>query len=1046
MRARVIRRKSLWSLLLVCLFVSGHAGAQQEADSAGTVRLPLDVYQNLYGKANKPEKEEGPPPVQVTLSNAGVSVTVVDEPGQPAQIVTDLTVHVLTGEWVAVRLLPAGTSLSSATLDGKAIALAVLGGDLVWSAKAKGTHRLHLVYTAPVLESALGKAVHIPVPGASAINLEATIPGDGLSVTAVPANGVTVDDADGSTSLRATVPRTTGILLSWQVPGNVKVLITSADYAGTLQDKVVAWHAEVGVKLMTNEPVSLPLVANSVALAGAKVDGKEAVVEEHGDKIAVQVTGKGRHRIQLDFETPVIREGGPTSSGLWMPRPPVSSFRLTLPGKKEVSVSPEAGVDNRKQGDKTVAVIHLPPTDRAVFSWSESIPEVAKEKLRANAEVYHLVRAEEGVLQVQAWVAYQVTRGSTNTVSAELPSTVVVNQVLGAGVTDWRVTKTPKGQTLNVYLDRDLKGDYRYQVLYELLIGSKLPEDAPVEIPVLVPGEVHRQRGMLALISGSELSMKPAESGGMTKVGENQLPVWVREGVSQTVAHTYKYVDPEAALSVKLAPPERKQGKFDAVVDTLFSVGDGVMKASASVKISIKSGKMMDLDLTLPKDINLINVTAPSLRDHKVVGEENEAQSLQLMFTQELEGTLRIEIAYERVLGGDQEKVVVPVIHVIGADTEQGRLAVEALTAVEVKTAADCEAIKAKRVLPLDVQELPRQLTLRTTNPILLAYKYVHTEPPFQLVLEVKHHEEMKVQVASIDEAVYQTLFTKDGLALTRVIYTVRNRRKQFLKVALPEESTLWSAQLAGQPVKPASGEKKFEILVPLLKSATPYQVEFVYKTTIPALGFAGWIGGDLPVPDIVETHSLWEVFLPESLTYGRVDTNMTVLEEGAVRAMQAGEDARDAQGFQKVMDAESTSGVAMEGTGGALPLRIHVPQRGVHYRFEKLYANRGKEQTRFSIHYTTTNATASGALAMVLAVLLLAWLAAGRAGLVRRPSQGLSAFLGILGIGVIVGSVLYLGANLAWAAVAAAVSALVIFVLSFLHQKSKAGAAGEAV
>ena len=85
------------------------------------------------------------------------------------------------------------------------------------------------------------------------------------------------------------------------------------------------------------------------------------------------------------------------------------------------------------------------------------------------------------------------------------------------------------------------------------------------------------------------------------------------------MAHTYKYVERDAELAVKLAPPELKRGKFDAVVDTLFSVGDGVMKASASVEIAIKSGKLMDLDLNLPEDINLVSVTAPSLRDHEVI-------------------------------------------------------------------------------------------------------------------------------------------------------------------------------------------------------------------------------------------------------------------------------------------------------------------------------------------------------------------------------------------------------------------------------------------
>jgi hypothetical protein len=522
---------------------------------------------------------------------------------------------------------------------------------------------------------------------------------------------------------------------------------------------------------------------------------------------------------------------------------------------------------------------------------------------------------------------------------------------------------------------------------------------------------------MLALLSGSELSVQPLTVNGMTKVGENQLPAWVRQGITQTVAHTYKYVDMEARLSARLAPPERKQGKFDAVVDTLFSVGDGVMKALASVEISIKSGKMMELDLTLPDEINLINVTAPSLRDHKL---NEEGKILQLMFTQELEGTLRIEVAYEVVLGGGQEKVTVPAIHVNGADMEQGRLAVEALTAVEVQPA------DIKRVIPLDVQELPRQLTLRTTNPILLAYKYVHTDPPFNLVLEVKHHAEMQVQVAAIDRASYQTLVTRHGLALSRVVYQIRNRRKQFLKVILPEQSELWSAMLSGHPVKPARGDQESVVLVPLLKSATPFQVEIVYATAISGMGFSGSLSSELPVPDIVETQSTWDVFLPPSLSYGRVDTNMTVaVANDFVPDMNHLADAS----FQQAVDERASKGgsdIAVEGTSGVLPLRIQVPQRGIHYRFEKLFANRGEERASFTVNYASTGAQTSGILLVVLSILALAALAASRFGLIPKIGKSKSTTLAGTTLLIALLAIIFLNAAPLWAAIATPIAILV--------------------
>lgn len=996
------------------------AARAQAADEGGEVRLPLKMFSDLAAKAGDPKKPALAPATPYALAQAEVEAQLPDAAGSPAKVEVTLTVHVLTDEWTSVPLLPVGTSLSRALLDDAPIALSALRGDLVWSTNARGTHVLKLSYAAAVRASVGGQALVLPIPAASAISFTARIPGSGLDVAVIPSSGFETSEEDGHTVVRAAVPTASGIQVSWRVPQERKVLITSARYDGTQKGKVVSWRAQFSLRSQSFESVTVPILGRGVAVADARLDGKPAIVLEEGEYLAIQVQGAGRHEVVVDFETPVSEEGGPPGTRLWLPRPPQSTFTLSLPGKKEVSVQPAAGVELAARGDRTVATVHLPPSDEAVFSWPGALPEAVKENLRANAEVYHFVRAEEGVLQIEAIVAYEVTRGATSRINAFLPAGVVVNRVVGDGVSEWRAEKHPRGQQLSVFLDRELRESYRFQVSYEILLGGG-GEKAPAQaIPLLQPADVHRQRGMVALLSGTELEVRPQAESSMNKVGENQIPAWAREGIPQAVAHTYKYVETNASLSVVLAPPEKKRGKFDAVVDTLFSVGDGVLKASASVEIAIKAGKLMDLELTLPENINLIGVTAPSLREHKVSGEEGKPQTLALQFTQEMEGTLRIEVAYERGLGADVEKVLVPAIHVPGADMEQGRLAVEALSAVEVQAV---ESDRDNRLLPLDVQELPRQLTLRTTNPVLMAYKYVHADPPFALTLEVRRHAELKVQVASIDRASYQTLFTRHGLSLTRVSYQIRNRRKQFLAVQLPEGSELWSAELSGQPVKPAAGAKPSQILVPLVNSAVPFSVEIVYRTTVPRLGFAGWLRGALPVPDVVEAQSTWDVFLPDDLEYGQVDSNMRVAVEAEPTSTQP-----DLAASARALAGEDAGKAEPEASGGGvLPLRMDVPTHGIHFRFEKLFANQGEEDSRFSIHYSTGAAHGTGGLLLFLSVLWLGLAGLIAAGVLRaRLHRLLAALLSLGAVAVAMVSVAVLNASAAWG-VAGAVVAIVL-------------------
>src|SRR5690606_19589518 len=202
-------------------------------------------------------------------------------------------------------------------------------------------------------------------------------------------------------------------------------------------------------------------------------------------------------------------------------RPPVASFILTLPGDKEVTVEPAGGVTHEKADGSTVARVHLPPTDEVTFRWSEALPPDVRHQLRANAEVYHVVRAEEGVLHVAAHVEVEVTRGATNRFVLAVPAGVIVNQVRGEGVSDWRMADEAGARRLTVFLDRDVTDGYRLEVDYERLFPPNADEAArALDVPLLRVEEVHRQRGWVALARGAELEMKPAVAAGMSAVGE----------------------------------------------------------------------------------------------------------------------------------------------------------------------------------------------------------------------------------------------------------------------------------------------------------------------------------------------------------------------------------------------------------------------------------------------------------------------------------------------------------------------------------------------
>jgi hypothetical protein len=779
------------------------------------------------------------------------------------------------------------------------------------------------------------------------------------------------------------------VQISWRAADHPGYAISRAAYRGKLSGEAIVWDAEIRVQLFTDETLTLPLLPRSVALSALGVDGKESpiLVDEAGGRYATRLAGRGMHTVRATFEVRVDRNAGPPRVELSIPEIPVSRFELELPGHKELVVSPASNVTAREIDDRTVATVHVPMTGRVSFSWSEAVPEELRTEVRSNATAFHTVYAEEGVLYVHALLQYDVTRGETSTIDLLLPRDVQVNRISdrAGAINDWRLGKPGDDgrRTVTVFFDREIAGELWLDLLYDRSLRAAEAES--VEVPLIWAVEAQRQRGMIALLQSTDLKLEPVEERALTAVGENQLPPVVRQGVSMTIAHTYKYAETLPGLSVQPAPPEREQGKFDARVDSLISLGDVTLTGSASIEIHVKSGRIMQLALGLPEGVNLLSLTAPSMRTHRVA-EIAAGRRVEIEFTQEMEGQFRVEATYERITADAASPLDVPTLSVPEAEVEQGRIAVEALSAVEVRPA------KVEQLTGLDIADLPRQLVLRTTNPILLAYKYVLAGPSPRLALDVTRHPVLEVQEAAIDRAEFGTLFTADGMLVTTAEFIVRNSRKQFLRVELPKDAEVWSAFVNGKPEQPAigaddAGGESRSVLIKILNSTDGFPVRLVYATRGPRLGGLGTLDGVLPTPDILVTHTRWDVYLPEGLHYGDPASNLEIV--GAAEPISEDE-----------MQLALRKLEGAEGGGQVIrPLAIRVPRSGVHFAFEKLYANQGDERAWFSLPYASKGGARLGGAASLAGVVLF-WL--GVALFLRGRSPILAAAVALLGIVVV--------------------------------------------
>lgn len=444
---------------------------------------------------------------------------------------------------------------------------------------------------------------------------------------------------------------------------------------------------------------------------------------------------------------------------------------------------------------------------------------------------------------------------------------------------------------------------------------------------------------------------------------EVELAVPVDEDLDFTVANARRLVErqergrrivtatlpPQGALNVRWqreVPTTTSEGgdgdgegatqeaRIYSEVYTLASVGDGLLRAQTTVDNTILFAGVDRFELTIPDGMTLLDVQGAGLRDW-TLGDDNTLL-VELNYAAEKRYTLTLDM--EKVIGEGSQSVAAPLVVPKGVERSKGWVGVEARGNLEIGAGA------VQGATAVDVRTLPAQILGRTSQPVLLGYKYLVSDA--KVPLEISAHDDVDVLVTLLDQAEATTMFTPDGRRLTSVKYEVRNNRRQFLRLALPPGAELWSSAVAGRAVQPArSGEA---LLIPLIRSQSQggglasFAVEVVYVESGDgaADNGKGRFAAVLPMADVPTTYVGWTVYAPTEakVKADKADGSLRYVERlsrplGAVQALEV---QAQAAGQQRSANNQADGGALGD---GAAPVRVRLPLEGTPYFFEKLLA-----------------------------------------------------------------------------------------------------------
>ncbi len=390
------------------------------------------------------------------------------------------------------------------------------------------------------------------------------------------------------------------------------------------------------------------------------------------------------------------------------------------------------------------------------------------------------------------------------------------------------------------------------------------------------------------------------------------------------------------AIAWQREVPEEEQAvdqpRVYAQVTSLVGLGDGLLTVGSTISYNILFAGVDSLSAQIPEGCTVLGVRGAGVREW---GVEDGTLTVQLNYA--AEGSYRLSLALERVVGDGDLVTDAPIVVPLGVERSKGWLGVESKGSLEIASGQVTGATS------IDVRSLPPEILGLTENPVLLGYKYLGDGA--QIPLEVTRHADVAVLVTLLDQTRARTMWTPDGRQLTAVSYQVRNNRKQFLRLALPEGAELWSASVGGRAVQPAlAGDGR--VLVPLVRSQaaggalTAFTVEVVYVEDGEGVGDdgKGSFRATLPLPDVPSTYVAWTVYVPDGAKVKG--------EDGSLRSVERLSNPipdRDVHEIQ-TMSNQATQSAGVQAAGGSLgdgavPVPVSLPIQGAPVHFEKLLA-----------------------------------------------------------------------------------------------------------
>jgi len=617
---------------------------------------------------------------------------------------------------------------------------------------------------------------------------------------------------------------------------------------------------------------------------------KEAVDQE---RVTLSLSRRGAVAAEgpTEFPAPAISVDGAVlhKGRLTIRRSPLLELRaIRVAGLSRTDVAAEAATALVAAGAAEESPLGLRPYQAFEFgtiAFALDL-EAAPVPADAAATLYSLLRIADRDVRLETQVKIDVRTKPVHRVRLVVPAALEVEHVAAPGEFTWATTDADDRRLLCVYLGAGQSQPF--SVVVRGTLGRRGAAD-PVSAPVLEVLDVVRQQGNLVVQVDPAFDVRAAGLQNCETILLSNVFDWLQAEQRPLARLALRHQNPPyaARFEVQARPP-----RVSGYTITNVKVTDVAVEETISIDLTIHDAGIREVRFTLPAGMEQARVSAPMLRQKTIENADEGRKLFRLELQDDILGQYRVLIENDRVLlAADRqgsELQTAPIPELLTGRTDQRYVTLENAGRDEVLVVDQIE------LAPLGRQQAEwRRLAAVLGDNLTSAYIVQAEARGPKLTFNTRQRTTVETARASI--GLGETLLIVDAAGAYRgqQTYQVHNTTEQFLVIRLPAGAQLWTATVAGQPVKPTEvpgGAAPDQVRIPLIKTAEgdrDYPVVLKYGGRLQPVGIVDRISFPLIRTVHVQVElSRVRLRLPETHTWFDFGgTLRQVFDEGAFEA-----------------------------------------------------------------------------------------------------------------------------------------------------------------